>query len=108
MKPLIAAAVLSVLAAFRAMRFVIGVIGLQQQLGVTCAVIGAACLLLLRFTPPIRIGAFLAAMSLWRWPWYAALILAAPRVLLVLPGLVSTFLAERRHPRPIWPSVRAA
>jgi len=37
-----------------------------------------------------------------------ALIVAAPRLILVLPGLISTFLASRRHPRARWSTIKAA
>ena len=87
MKPLIAAAVLSALAVFRVKRFVIGVIG--SAAAARCHV----CRDWRRLPAAVAFHAtdshrraFSAPMSLWRWPWYAALILAAPRVLLVLPG----------------------
>jgi hypothetical protein len=102
MKSLIAIAALTALAAFRVARLVIGTIGLQHELGIAWAVI------LFRFTPLIRVGAFLAAVSLWRWPWFAALIFAAPRIALVLPGLVASGLAQWRHPRPVWRGVHTA
>jgi hypothetical protein len=105
MKSLIAMLCLTALAALRVSRLVIGTIGLQHEFGVACALIGAAMLLLWRFTPLIRIGAFLGVMSLWHWPWFAALAFAAPRLLLVLPGLASTGLALLRHPRPAWRSL---
>jgi hypothetical protein len=69
MQPLIAMAALTALAAFRVARLVAGTIGLAARVrhhlgrhrrGKPDAV---------RFTLPIRIGAFLAAVSLWRWPW---------------------------------------
>lgn len=108
MKSLIAIAALTALAAFRVARLVIGTIGLQHELGIAWAVIGAASLILLRSTPLIRVGALLAAVSLWRWPWFAALIFAAPRIALVLPGLVASGLAQWRHPRPVWRGVHTA
>src|ERR1700683_4199590 len=108
MKSLIALAALSALAALRVARLIVGSVGLQHEWGVFWAVIGAASLVLFRFTPPIRIGAFLALVGLWRWPWIAALIFAAPRLLLLLPGLWSTAVARLRHPRPLWRGVRAA
>ena len=75
MQPLIAMAALTALAAFRVARLVAGTIGLEHEFGITWAVIGAASLMLFRFALPIRIGAFLAAVSLWRWPWLAALMM---------------------------------
>jgi hypothetical protein len=38
----------------------------------------------------------------------AALLLAAPRILLMLPGLISTALARLRHPRPVWRGIDSA
>jgi hypothetical protein len=108
MKSLIAITALSALAALRVARLIVGSIGLQHELGVFWAVIGAASLMLFRLSLPIRIGAFLALVSLWRWPWFAALIFAAPRLLLLLPGLWSTGMARLRHPRPLWRGVPTA
>jgi hypothetical protein len=107
MKPLAPLAVVLGLAAFRLARALLGTVGLQYEFGWTVAVLGAASLVLFRFTAPVRIGAFLALTALWGWPWYAALLIAVPRLPLVLPGLISNALAKRRHPRPLWPSLRA-
>jgi len=108
MKSLVAVATLILLAAFRLSRAVIGTVGLEHDLGLLCAVLGAASLALFRFTLPIRVGAILGLIGLWGWPWYAALLFAAPRLLLLLPGLISSAIAKRRHPRPLWPSPTAA
>jgi hypothetical protein len=105
---LIATIALTTLAAFRLARFGLGTLGLWHEFGLAWAIAGAAALLLLRFTLPIRLGAFLALMSLWGWPWYAALIVVVPRMLLMLPGLVSYGLARLRHPPAAWHGVRAA
>ncbi|HEY6453365.1 MAG TPA: hypothetical protein VIX87_12290 [Steroidobacteraceae bacterium] len=102
MKPLIATAVVAALAAMRVARLLAGIIGLQYALGTACALISAAVLILWRFTPPIRIGAFVAAVYLWHWPWFAGLLFAAPRLVLVLPGLFATVRSRIRHPRPLW------
>jgi hypothetical protein len=107
-KALIATAALTALAAFRLGCFVLGTVGLWHILGPAWALLGVASVLLLRFTLPIRIGVFLAAFYLWSLPWYVALILAAPRLLLMLPGLISTGLARMRHPRPVWRGVGAS
>jgi hypothetical protein len=50
----------------------------------------------------LQIGAFVAAMSLWHWPWFPALLIAAPRQVLMLPWLVARLLARFRHPSPKW------
>lgn len=105
---LLATTALTGLAVFRIGRFVLGVLGLGVDLGPVWAVAGAAALLLFGFSIPIRIGAFLGAVSLLGWPWILALTLAAPRLWLVLPGLISTQLARWRHPRPLWHGVGTA
>jgi hypothetical protein len=104
-KILTATAALTALAVFRLGQVVVGVFGLWQLLGPVWAVAGLAALVLLRFTIPIRIGVFLAAVYLWALPWIVALLLAAPRLPLMLPGLVSTALSRLRHPRPVWRSI---
>jgi hypothetical protein len=101
-KTLLATAAFAGLAVFRLGRFVLGTLGLWVVLGPPWAVLGVAALLLFRISAPIRIGALLGATSLLGWPWVVALVLAAPRLWLVLPGLISTLLARRRHPRPLW------
>ena len=50
----------------------------------------------------LRAAAFLALVRLWHWPWPLAVVVAAPRLVLVLPGRVTTLLARFRHPRPLW------
>ena len=105
MKPVIAIIAVAALIAIRVTRVVIGTIGLQHELGIACAIIGLAAVLLFGFTWFIRVGAFMALVSLWRWPWFAALLFAAPRVVLMIPGLLSTAVAKWRHPRPLWRGV---
>jgi hypothetical protein len=105
MKPVLAIVAVAALYAIRMARLVIGIIGLHHEFGMACAILGAACLLLFRFSWFIRLGAFLALVGLWRWPWFAALTFAAPRVLLMIPGLLSTAVAKWRHPRPLWRGV---
>lgn len=101
-KTLTATAALSALAVFRLGRIVLGAIGLWQLLGPVWAIPALASLLLWRFTIPLRVGVVLAAVHLWSLPWIVALLLAAPRIPLMLPGLIATALARLRHPRPVW------
>jgi hypothetical protein len=102
MKILFTMASLTAYVGFRVIQFAIGTIGLAHDLGLFWAVSGVLAALLLGFLAPLRLGAFLGAMSVWHWPWYAALIFAVPRLVLMLPGLISTGLAQLRHPRPVW------
>jgi hypothetical protein len=107
-KAVSATAALAALAVFRLGRVVLGTIGLWQLLGPAWAVAGLASLILLRFTILIRFGVLLAAAYLWALPWIVALLLAAPRIPLMLPGLISTALARLRHPRPVWRGIDGA
>jgi hypothetical protein len=108
MKILIRIGLLAALAAFTLLRLWIGVLGLVQIIGVGGAVGVTVSLLLLRLIWPLQFAVFFGALTVWHWPLALAVILAAPRLILILPGLISTFLASRRHPRPRWSTIKAA
>lgn len=95
---------LAALAAFTLLRVWLGVLGLAELIGVDWAIVVALALLLCRLTLPLQIAIFVGAFAAWHWPLLLAVIVAAPRLVLVLPGLISTLLAARRHPRPRWSS----
>ena len=99
---------LAALAAFALLRVWIAVLGLAQLIGVAWALVLTVALLLAGLMLPLRIAVFFGALAVWHWPALLALILAAPRLVLMLPGLVSTFLASRRHPRARWSRVKPA
>ncbi len=44
--------------------------------------------LMFRFTLPLSIGVFFCAKDVYGWEWYWALLLAAPGVILIVPGLM--------------------
>jgi hypothetical protein len=99
---------LATLAAITLLRIWIGVLGLAQLLGMPWALAVAAALILSGMLLPLRVAVAFGAASVWHWPVLLAIIVAAPRLILVLPGLISTFLAGRRHPRPRWSPYRPA
>ena len=99
-------ALLAALAAVTVLRLWIGVLGLAQVVGVHWAIVVALGLLLSGFLVPLQIAVFLGALMVWHWPLLLALIVAAPRLVLMLPGLISSLLASRRHPRPRWSSFK--
>jgi hypothetical protein len=107
-KALIAMLALAALAIFRVGRLILGTVGLWQVLGPPWAIAGLAALVLLRLTIPIRVGVVLAVIYLWGLPWIVALLLAAPRLPLMLPGLISMALARVRHPPPVWRAIDSA
>ncbi len=92
--------------AFRLGRAALGAAGLWVDVGPVWAVLAVVVLVLFRFTTPLRIGIVLGSVSLLSMPWYVGVLLAAPRLLLMLPGYLSALLARIRHPRPLWPSVQ--
>ena len=90
------------LAGFAIMQLVLGCMGLARLLGPGGAVAGVLLWLLLGWRLPLKFGAFWAALTLWHWPWFPALMIGAPRELLMVPGLVSRLIARLRHPPPVW------
>lgn len=90
------------------LRLWVGVLGLAKFIGLGWAIALALVLLLAGWLPVLQIAVFFGALMVWHWPVLLALLLAAPRLILVLPGLVSTFLAARRHPRARWSSYKPA
>jgi hypothetical protein len=83
-------------------RCAVAAVGLMHWLGAgwgSAALLVAVCL---RWTVLWQLAALLTLVRLWHWPILAALPCVAPRLVLVLPGLVSSWLATLRHPRPRW------
>ena len=108
MKVLVRIVGLAALAAFMLMRAWLGVLALAQLVGLGWAIVLAVALLVSGFMLPLRMAVFFGALALWDCPLLVALIVAAPRLVLMLPGLISTFLASRRHPRPRWSRFKPA
>jgi hypothetical protein len=106
MKILIRVLLLVALAGFTLLRLWIAVLGLARGIGLAWALVLALALLLSRWLLPLQIAVFIGALMVWHWPLLVALIVAGPRLILLLPGLISTFLAGRRHPRPQWTSFK--
>jgi hypothetical protein len=90
------------LATFAATWAVACVTGLSLIAGVACGLVIAAVLAWLRATWLLQLAVCVGAVAVWHWPLVAAVLFAAPRLLLVLPGIVSSYLANRRHPRARW------
>lgn len=75
---------------------------LTHALGLPAALAILAVSALLRLAWPLQLSVLLGAWLLWHWPWPLALLLAAPRLLLVLPGLIAWWLARHRRPPALW------
>jgi hypothetical protein len=93
---------LAALAAFFGARAWACLLGVAHFVGWGWAPILVALLLWLRLVVVLQIAIFFGAVMAWHLPVLVALWLAVPRLFLVLPGLVSTFLASHRHPRARW------
>jgi hypothetical protein len=108
MKILMRVVLLLLLTALTVLRLWLAMLGLEQLIGVDWAIAIALALLLSGILLPLQIAVFFGALLVWHWSPLLALIVAAPRLILMLPGLISTFLAGRRHPRPRWSSFKPA
>jgi hypothetical protein len=94
--------VLALIGAYRLTRCAVVWVGAAHALGAPWAsalVLLAACA---RWTVLLQIGAAATLIALWGWPAPLALIIVAPRLITVLPGLIRTWGASVRHPRPRW------
>lgn len=98
-------ACLLAVAGFLIVQLVLGCRGLAALFGPVGAVLGVLLWLLAGWRLPLKFGAFWGALALWHWPWFPALVLGAPRELLMIPGLVSRLIARLRHPPPVWRGV---
>jgi hypothetical protein len=105
MKVLLRVVSVALLAAVSVLRLWLATLGLAQLIGLDAAIALTLALLLTGILWPLQIAVFCGALLVWHWPPLLALMVAAPRLILMLPGLISTFLAARRHPRPRWTRV---
>jgi len=102
MKLLLRIGLMALLAALTLLRLWLAVLGLAVLLGPGWAIVVLLVLLLTGVLWPLQLAVFFGALMVWHWPLLLAFAMAAPRLILMLPGLVSTFLAAKRHPRPRW------
>jgi hypothetical protein len=100
--------VLLLIATYRLGRCVVVFAGLTHWLGAPWASALVLLVVLLRWTVLLQIGAALTLVTLWHWPALLAVIAVAPRLVTILPGLIRTWGASRRHPRPRWSPVEEA
>lgn len=77
-------------------QLVAGFVGIEHEVGTWWAWGAVAVALLMRFTLPLTVGAFFGAMYVWHWHWLAALLFAAPGLLLMLPSVVGLVTSQIR------------
>lgn len=93
---------------YRVARCVLAGLGLAALISPWLAGAAVLACAALKLQWPLRLLAAFALWHLWRWPLWVALLVVVPRLWLLLPGLVTTWMARLRHPRPIWPAPTVA
>ena len=86
MKVLMRVVLLALLVGISALRLWLATLGLAELIGVEWALALALGLLLMGIVLPLQIAIFCGALLVWHWPPLLALMVAAPRLLLMLPG----------------------
>lgn len=97
-----AIAVLAALWLLRLARCWVALLGLSHALGHGWAALLLLLVVAARQSWLLRLLAFGGALLALHWPWWGALLFVAPRLPLLLPGLITAALARLRHPRPLW------
>jgi hypothetical protein len=72
----------------------LGYMGIEHYWGTGAAVTALIAAVMFRFMLPLTIGTFFGAMAVLKWPWYLALLVAAPGLLFAVPALVAAALAS--------------
>ena len=74
-------------------QIVVGYLGIEYHLGSGWAIGLVITSIFFRISFPLTIGTFFGALDVLGWPWYGALILTLPGVLLMVPGAIAMGLA---------------
>jgi hypothetical protein len=77
-------------------QLIAGFVGIEYHLGWWWAVVAVGCALLFRFMLPLTIGTFFGAMDVWHLHWAAALLLAAPGIIFLVPAVIASMTASVR------------
>jgi hypothetical protein len=85
-------------------QFIAGYEGISSYAGTGWAIAAIVVSFMFRFILPITIGAFYGALVIWNWPWYWALIFAAPGLVLVIPSILTSVIAgfNRQNKNDSW------
>ncbi len=67
---------------------VLGFMGIEHSIGAGWAYAAVAVAVFLKFTLPITVGIFFGARDVLHWHWALALLVAAPGLLLMIPGMI--------------------
>ena len=69
-------------------QLIIGFMGIEFYIGTFGAIIVVVLCLMFRFTLPLTLGTFFGAIEVLNWPWYYALLIAAPGLLFMIPAFI--------------------
>ena len=78
-------------------QLIAGYAGIEEHLGALWAIGCLVASLLFRFTLPITIGAFFGAMDVWGLHWSLAALFAAPGLIFLIPGIITSVLALNKR-----------
>ena len=67
----------------------VGYLGIEYHLGGGWAIGLVIASIFFRITFPLTIGTFFGALDVLGWPWYGALVLTLPGLLLMVPGAMA-------------------
>ena len=70
-------------------QIVVGYLGIEYHLGSGWAIGLVIASIFFFISFPLTIGTFFGALDVLGWPWYGALILTLPGVLLMVPGAIA-------------------
>lgn len=77
-------------------------VGADLYVGIFWGLVIFALCVVTRFTLPITVFGFLGAWKGWEWPWWGALLLTFPGLLIAVPSMFATvlgWLMESRRAR---------
>jgi thiosulfate reductase cytochrome b subunit len=77
-------------------QLVVGYQGIEYNLGAGWAIASLVATFVFRFTLPITIGSYFGAVDVLGWHWGIGLLLAAPGLLFIVPGITLTVLNSIR------------
>ena len=76
-------------------QIIAGYLGIADGFGTIWAIVGLIIAFFFRFTLPITIGSFFGAMTVWGWHWFFALLFAAPGLIFIVPGILTSIMSRK-------------
>lgn len=70
-------------------QLLLGVAGIQHELGGWWAFAALVAAFGFRFMLPLTIGTYFGAVEVLGWPWWGGVLIAAPGLLLIVPSILA-------------------